>query len=157
MSAFVCTSNITYSCIVELWEKHQEIKNKDLFCQRLYLLNVESVNQRYQLRDSDREGNRNDYRDYMAHLAKIRYEPHPELHDCQRLKQMLCWLYQSCEGDCDEDPLYEAVCKAREMAMDRIVRDITGGIPEPDLSKAYHLIMAFAEKNQIPMDNMWGD
>ena len=73
MSAFVCTKNITFSSIVNLAAKYQEIKNKDLLCQRLYLLNVESVNQRYQLRDSVREENRKEYQSYISNMAGIRY------------------------------------------------------------------------------------
>ena len=111
MSAYVCTNNRTYSCIIELAMRQETIINPNLLAQRLYLLNVESVNQRYQLRDSKSEESRKEYKEYFEHLANIRFEPQPDLHDAQRIRAAHCWMYQSCEGDCDQDPLFKAVRK----------------------------------------------
>ena len=105
MSAFVCTDNRTFSCIIELAMRHETITNPDLLAQRLYLLNVESVNQRCDLKKTAPD----EYRGYMERLADIRFEPHPELHDAQRIMAAHCWMYQSCEGDCGQDPLYRGV------------------------------------------------
>ena len=112
MSAYVCMNNRTFSCIIELAMRQETITNLDLLAQRLYLLNVESVNQRYNLRESDPE----EYKGYMAHLADIRFEPQPGLHDAQRIKAVQCWIYQSCEGDCEDDPLFKAVDKIVKQA-----------------------------------------
>ena len=155
MSAFVCMHNITFSCIVDLWEKHQKINNRDLFCQWLYLLNVESVNQRYMLRGSADEEDRKEYQSYISHLADIRYEPHPELHDCQRMKQASCWLYQSCEGDCEEEALYQAVQKVEKLEYLRLASEIAGEKILDD-DKAFDIVLTFAKQNNIDMSRMWG-
>ena len=105
MSAYVCTKNRTYSCIIELAMKQETITNPDLLAQRLYLLNVESLNQRCDLKETAKD----EYKGYMEHLANIRFEPQPDLHDAQRIRAAHCWMYQSCEGDCDQDPLFKAV------------------------------------------------
>ena len=112
MSAYVCTKNRTYSCIIELAMRRETITNPDLLAQRLYLLNVESVNQRYELKNTAAD----EYKGYMEHMANIRFEPQPDLHDAQRIKAARCWLYQSCEGDCMNDPLYKAVAAIVEDA-----------------------------------------
>ena len=109
MSAFVCTNNRTFSCIVELAMKFETITNPDLLAQRLYLLNVESVNQRYGLKDSTSKGDRDEYAAFIARASDVRYEPQPQLEDAQRIVAARCWLYQSCEGDCDQNPLFRAV------------------------------------------------
>ena len=124
MSAYVCTHNRTYSCIIELAMKYETITNPDLLAQRLYLLNVESVNQRYDLKKSAPD----EYKGYMTHLAEIHYEPQTELHDAQRIKAARCWLYQTCEGDCMDDPLYKAVDKI----MDQATRDCAKRIAEEE-------------------------
>lgn len=116
MSAYVCVENRTYSAIIELAMKQETITNPDLLAQRLYLLNVESVNQRYNLKDSKDERNRQEYKQYFDLLPEIRFEPQPDLCDAQRIKAAHCWMYQSCEGNCMEDPLYKAVQKISEKA-----------------------------------------
>lgn len=154
MSAFVCTKNITFSSIVNLAAKYQEIKNKDLLCQRLYLLNVESVNQRYQLRDSVREENRKEYQSYISNMAGIRYEEHPELHDCQRIKAARCWQYQSCEGDCEEDALFKTVAKIITIAELDVASEIKGEKVVDD-SEVHRIIEAYAKNNNIDLHEMW--
>jgi len=154
MSAFVCTKNITFSSIVDLSAKYQEIKNKDLLCQRLYLLNVESVNQRYQLRDSECEDNRKEYQSYLSYMAAIRYEEHPELHDCQRIRAAHCWHYQSCEGDCDEDALLKAVRNIITLAELEVASEINGE-KVVDEDEAYRIIEAYAKNKNINLNEMW--
>lgn len=154
MSAWVCMNNITFSSIVDLVGKYQKINNKDLLCQRLYLLNVESVNQRYTLRDSKREDDRKEYKRYIEHLADIRYEEHKELHDCQRIRAARCWQYQSCEGDCNEDPLFKAVAKVIELAELDAASEIKGE-KVFDNDVAYNILEDYAKKNNIDLSDMW--
>lgn len=139
MSAFVCTGNRTYSCIIELAMKYETITNPDLLAQRLYLLNVESVNQRYQLEETDPD----EYKGYMEHMADIRFEPQPGLHDAQRIRAAHCWMYQSCEGDCGQDPLFKAV---REIALNvevALAKRIDGC--EHDQHDAYGVIQSWLD------------
>lgn len=150
MSAFVCTNNRTYASIIELAMKYETITNPDLLAQRLYLLNVESVNQRYHLKDRSPD----EYRRYMEYLAQIRYEPHPYLHACQRIKAACCWRYQSCEGNCEEDTLFKAVEKIITLATLDAASEIKGEKVVDD-EEAYRIVEEYAKKNSIDLQAMW--
>ena len=154
MSAFVCMNNRTYACIIELAMKYETITNPDLLAQRLYLLNVESVNQRYALKNSDRDSDRKEYRRYMEYLAEIRYEPQPQLHACQRIKAACCWRYKSCEGNCEEDTLFKAVEKVITLATLDAASEIKGEKVVDD-EEAYRIVEEYAKKNSIDLQAMW--
>ena len=150
MSAYVCMSNRTYSCIIELAMMQETITNPDLLAQRLYLLNVESVNQLYQLKETAK----NEYKWYMEHLANIKYEPQTDFHDAQRIKAARCWLYQSCEGDCMDDPLYKAVESITKTAMVDCAKRISeeNGVKfDPD--NAYKIVLAYVDSHNL--ENTW--
>lgn len=151
MSAYVCMNNRTFSCIIELAMRHEKITNPDLLAQRLYLLNVESVNQRYNLRESAPE----EYKGYMAHLSDIRFEPRPDFHDAQRVKAADCWLYQSCEGNCMDDPLYKAVAKIAKQAEIECAQRIAeeNGVKfDPDKSR--QIVYSYLD-NHKELENTW--
>ena len=151
MSAFVCTNNRTFSCIVELAMKFETITNPDLLAQRLYLLNVESVNQRYDLKQSAPD----EYRRYMEHMADVKYEPQPDLHDAQRIKAARCWMYQSCEGDCMKDPLYKAVDRYSDLAAQEFAVDVAGEVGltySPD--DAVKIVYRYLGKHE-ELENTW--
>lgn len=148
MSAYVCCDNRTYSCIIELAMKQETITNPDLLAQRLYLLNVESVNQRYKLKETAK----NEYKCYMEHLANIRFEPHPDFHDAQRIFAAHCWMYQSCEGDCDQDPLYKAVEKVTTHAEIELAKSIDGC--DHDENDAYGVVHSWLDANP-ELKNTW--
>lgn len=152
MSAYVCTHNRTYSCIIELAMKYETITNPNLLAQRLYLLNVESVNQRYQLKDSKSEESRKEYKEYFEHLANIRFEPQPDLHDAQRILAAHCWMYQSCEGDCDQDPLFRAVEGISGRAEIDCAKKIDG--KDHDDSDAYSVVSSYLERH-TELVNTW--
>lgn len=151
MSAFVCTHNRTYSCIIELAMKHETITNPDLLAQRLYLLNVESVNQRYDLKKSAPD----EYKEYMTHLADIHYEPQPNLHDAQRVQAARCWMYQSCEGDCMKDALYKAVECYTGLVMYDLAKKVAG-----EVGMTYHpkdaasIVYRYLDKHE-ELENTW--
>lgn len=147
MSAFVCTNNRTFSCIIELAMKYEMITMRNLLAQRLYLLNVESVNQRYNLKETAKD----EYRGYMERLADVRFEPQPGLHDSQRILAAHCWMYQSCEGDCDQDPLYKAVGNIVSRAEIDCARYIIGYTPSTN--EAYSIVRRYLENNNL--DNTW--
>lgn len=151
MSAFVCTNNRTFSCIIELAMKFETITNPDLLAQRLYLLNVESVNQRYDLKASAPD----EYRRYMEHMADVKYEPQPDLHDAQRVQAANCWKYQSCEGNCDQDPLFKAVECYVDLVMFKLAEQVAGEVgmkyhPKDALSIVYKYLDMHKE-----LKNMW--
>lgn len=150
MSTYVCTHTRTYSCIIELAMRYETITNPDLLAQRLYLLNVESVNQRYQLKETAPD----EYKCYMEHMAYIRFEPQTELHDAQRILAASCWRYQSCEGDCDQDPLYKAVDKLIEAEIIDCAKRIAEEngvkfVPE----NAFHIVNSYLKNHQL--ENTW--
>ena len=148
MSAYVCMKNRTYSCIIELAMKYETITNPDLLAQRLYLLNVESVNQRYQLKETAPD----EYKGYMEHLASVRFEPQTELHDAQRIQAAHCWMYQSCEGDCDQDPLFNAVSSICKQAEIDCAKSIAGEL-YPDGEKPYDICLGYIGAHEL--ENCW--
>ena len=150
MSAYVCMHNRTYSCIIELAMRRETITNPDLLAQRLYLLNVESVNQRYQWKETAPD----EYNGYMEHLADIRFEPQTELHDAQRIMAAHCWMYQTCEGDCDQDPLFKAVRSICDRAEIDCAKSIAKGLgieydPDKDDKKPYDVCRSYIDRNSL--------
>ncbi len=150
MSAFVCAPE-TISSVVDVIENHEEVHDRDLLAKRLFLLNVESVNQRYQLKNSENEGDRDEYQRYLSRAEEIKYIPQPERHAAQHVTAANCWIYQSCEGDCDKDPLFLAVRKIVKAEGIIVASAIAGrAVTEKDV---YDVIHAFIRDNKL--ENTW--
>lgn len=152
MSAFVCIKNQTYSSIVDMVAHYEKVPNKSLLAQRLYLLNVESVNQRYGLRDSDRQSDKDTYQRYVNQMSHIKYEEHPEIHDAQKIMAARCWIYQTCEGDCDSDPLFIAIHKVVVLETLRVASEIKGEKFVMD-NEADSIVRRYIEEHDL--DGMW--
>lgn len=80
---------------------------------KLWALNLRSVAERYE-RTSD-----------GPQVADYRHGGLPPTM-VQGYMSLRCYLYQSCEGDCSDDPLYEAV----DAACDAIAHSIARGLAE---------------------------
>lgn len=151
MSAFIVAPE-TISSLVDVIAKHEPVDNRDLLAKRLFLLNVESVNQRYQLKDSDSEDSRKEHEGYLADAEEIRYHEQPERNPAQHVMATRCWLYQSCEGDCNQDPLFLAVSKIADKEMLAVASEIAGKSVS-DTSQAYDIISNYLDKNNL--DHAW--
>ena len=79
----------------------------------MFNLNCKSINERYG------EGEAASFRDLDY---KYRVVICPTV--IQAYKSLQCFLYQSCEGACDEDPLYKALVEVKNRLADRIVNDL---------------------------------
>jgi len=147
MSAFVVAPE-TISSVVDVLAKHEKVDNRDLLAKRLFLLNVESVNQRYKLKDNEAEELRKEYDDYIARAAKIRYKEQPDRHPAQHVMAVRCWIYQSCEGNCENDTLFITVRKIRDKETLLVASEITGS-PVSNSDRAYNIINNYIEKNKL--------
>ena len=80
---------------------------------RMFELNIESVNERY----GDGEA---------AGFRKLDYKFHwePMTTNIQALKSLRCFLYQSCEGGCDQRELYKALDKFADSLAYHIVSQL---------------------------------
>ena len=146
MSAFVCC-NRTFSCIVELAAMQEKpLFNKGRLARRLYRLNVESVNQLYELaKEAPYE-----LQKYICNEGKIHYEPQNGLNNAQRIQAAICWLYQSCEGDCEEQPLYRAVVEIVSKAKKLFAISI--GEDENDADEVFN---RYAYEHEEEIRDMW--
>jgi hypothetical protein len=80
--------------------------------QALFDLNVRSVEQRYG------EGSAKDFRE-------LNYKYHAmDTGKVQAYKSLVCLLYQSCEGDCDQEPLYKTMEQFSNELAAKIVRQL---------------------------------
>ncbi len=120
MSAHVCSLPRTYSCIIEIVRKFQEVPDPNLLAWKLYLLNLKSVDRRYSMKEKAPER----YRELMGRLPSLRYEPQPSLTDAQRVAAALCWAYQSGEGEGRKDPLFESVLSYAEVLAHSIAEEV---------------------------------
>jgi hypothetical protein len=150
MSAFVVAPE-TISSVVDVVAKYETVYNRDMLAKRLFLLNVESVNQRYQLKDGD-VVSRNEYESYLADAEKIRYQEQPERHPAQHIQAIRCWIYQSCEGNCEDDPLFLVVSKIRDKESLAVASEINGS-PVSNSDRAYNIISNYIDKNNL--DSAW--
>ena len=107
-----------YLLIDELKNELQSNPMKVFF--RLHDLNVKSLQQRYE----DQEYITPSQKDYKE-AFKVFNQPFGTS-DYQLLKSLKCYLYQSCEGNCNKDELYKAV----DCVADNISSDIISKIPE---------------------------
>ncbi len=151
MSAFVVAPE-TISSVVDVLAKHEKVDNRDLLAKRLFLLNVESVNQRYKLKDNEAEELRKEYEDYIGRAAKIRYKKQPDRHPAQHIQAVRCWIYQSCEGNCESDPLFLAVRKIRDKESLAVASEIIGS-PVSNDDRACNIITNYIDKNKL--DSAW--
>lgn len=83
----------------------------------MFKLNIRSVNMRYEDKPADT------FRplDYRFQLEGN--YPKPAVY-----KSLSCWMYQSCEGDCDNSPLYKLMEEVKASWADSIV----ASLPEYD-------------------------
>lgn len=151
MSAFVCKDE-TFSSVVRLLSRHNEIGSKDQLAQRLYLLNVKSISERYGLSPADDE-----YKNYHRHTADIKYME-SERSSFEDWIAARCWMYQSCEGSCDQDTLFKAVEDSVEKESFRLVEELYEGRAIPkDSDDAYKMLWHYADENNINSNGeMWG-
>ena len=135
MSAFIVqdeTINKIISCLetdreAAHWRNQLKTAGYDLDtpdrCKKLgwdmFALNIRSVNQRYPDRSASDLGGLNYKYQYKA---ANRY---------QVLKSLQCWLYQSCEGDCNASDLY----KLFEEISHSMALNIIADMPEYELAK----------------------
>ena len=87
-------------------------------CKRLaeemYTLNCDSIEQRYGEGEAEE----------MSGGQIFIYRNTPFSNRVQVLKSLACFLYQSCEGDCEETPLYEALERIKGILAYHIMIDL---------------------------------
>ena len=88
----------------------------------MFSLNIRSVNQRYDDHPADTFRPLNYKFALEGNYTKIHV-----------LKALKCWLYQSCEGDCDQSPLYKLMDEIANAWAYNIVSDM----PEYDTAQAW--------------------
>lgn len=147
MSAFVVAPK-TISSVVDVIAKHEPVPDRNLLAKRLFLLNVESVNQRYRLKDSEREDNRKEYEQYLANAENIQYFEQPERHPAHHVMAARCWLYQSCEGNCDNDPLFVSVGKIVEKETIAVASELSGRLGL-DAARAGDIVHRYVEDSNL--------
>ena len=98
--------------IFEMFPEYEQDKFKDnwdkLFAEELYNLNCYSLEQRYNKKD----------------FEKFRYQEPKTISKIQVLKSVQCWIYQSCEGDAEEKPLFKLMKKIENILLNSIVGDL---------------------------------
>ena len=92
--------------------KEEEFLNNwdEFFSEELYKLNCYSLNQRY----GDKMG---DFKDFE-------YKESQQITKIQLLKSVACWLYQSCEGNAEEKPLYKMMEEIRRILESSIINGL---------------------------------
>ena len=79
------------------------IQGRTAIGQRMLDLNVRSVSERYRTQESAAP---------YVEVACVAHKP------VDALKALRCFLYQSCEGSCDKDPLFVALSEfSRDLAL----------------------------------------
>jgi hypothetical protein len=86
------------------------------FGRMLFALNVRSVKERYP----------NDHDTYPPY--QYQYEVCDRM---QALKSLRCWLYQSCEGEVDQEPLYQIM----DDYANRLALDLVSAMPQWDAAE----------------------
>ena len=96
---------------IDLNKDEDKDLNEELrkFGQLLADLNQNSVNQRYNTTDE---------------AFKFKFSDVESLSIFQYLKSLECFLYQSCEGNCEEDKLYKFLRKLVNTLKDEIINEI---------------------------------
>ena len=84
--------------------------------QRLFALNVKSLQERY----DDQQAIKPNASDYKQ--AKKVYDNPFGTSDVQLYKSLQCFLYQSCEGDANKEPLYKAIDCIKDCLASEIIR-----------------------------------
>jgi len=103
----------TYSkCKEEIYKLFPEYENKEDwvndFAEELYKLNCESLKERY--------GDKN-FKKFEFQSAKI-------ISKIQLLKSVQCWIYQSCEGNTKEKPLFKLMVEIENTLLNSVVMDL---------------------------------
>ena len=153
MSAFV-VSDKTICSVVDMLAKYEDVKNRSEIAKRLYLLNVESVNQRYQLKESDAESDRAEYAGYLKQAEVLEYFEQPERTLAQIHHAVHCWLYQSCEGDCMDKTLWRTVNRLSKLLAIDAAQEITGETVG-DEDQAERIICAYKNNHRRDFDDIW--
>ena len=115
MSCFVMDENriaslaheiITRNQGVLLVGEHGETFDRENLTDAMLALNIDAFRQRYGIRTFFQD------LDYID-LDTKRWHPLQALTDTQFFKSLQCFLYQCCEGDVDERPLYKTLSAIR--------------------------------------------
>ena len=108
---FIVQDNHLTGCLPLEFRAELPAKFKTVLGRAMFALNEKSVNERYSATDA-------------APVYSFSYAAHTNA--MQALKSIQCWLYQSCEGKCDESELYQAF----ERIQHRIAMEIIRSMPE---------------------------
>jgi hypothetical protein len=110
MSAYIVDSMVIHRIAPLFFNTNVDCETYDRIGNELLALNTKSVNARYSSHPPQRP-------------AKYSYSPRGKVADVQRYKALKCWLYQSCEGDCDGDDLYKRAEQIADRLAVQIVQD----------------------------------
>jgi len=87
----------------EVWAK--------MFAEELYKLNVYSLKQRYP-------------NNWERMVIPFKWVENKKINHFQFLKSVGCWIYQSCEGDAEEKPLFKIMKNIEVVLMGKVIGDL---------------------------------
>jgi len=148
MSCYICTSPRTYNAIIDVLAEEDtlNILNADEGIKRLFALNVRSYCERYNIEEGTEE-----YKKDIPDFPGIKYETLGDQYTlAEKLKAVDCWLYQSCEGTCDQDPDFIVVQKACDHVYQLVAAKKTGRNPnEISPDEARRIVRPMQEKHNL--------